>query len=93
MMTTIAAVGQTLIDIALVLTGDADMAYDIAKENGMNVSDMPTPGVEITYSGNAVNKQVFDYYASHGINPATGVTDKEETAFKIFDYTFDFTFE
>lgn len=93
MMTTITAVGQTFIDIALVLTGDADMAYDIAKENGMNVSDMPTLGVEITYSGNAVNKQVCDYYVSHGINPATGVTDKEETAFKIFDYTFDFTFE
>lgn len=84
---------QIWLDIALVLTGDADTAYDIAKENGMSVSDMPTPGMEIQYSGGVVNMQVLDFYASHDINPATGVADKDESNFRIFDYTFDFTFE
>ncbi len=85
---------QTWLDIALILTGDADMAYEIAKENNMSVSDMPTVGQEIRYSGSVVNRQVFDYYASRDIVPATCITtDDDESDVKIFDYTFDFTFE
>lgn len=88
----IALARQTWLDIALILTGDADMAYEIAKENGFDVSDMPTVGQEIRYSGGVANRQVFDFYASHGIVPATAIAD-EDSDIKIFDYTFDFTFE
>ncbi len=87
-----ALVRQTWLDIALILTGDADMAYEIAKENGLSVSDMPVVGQEIKYSGGVVNRQVFDYYSKRGIKPATVITD-EDNDIKIFDYTFDFTFE
>lgn len=95
MMTAVVLTRQTWLDIALVMTGDADMAYEIAKENGMAVSDTPPVGMEIQYSGGVVNRQVFDYYSKRGIRPATAVAEAEAEAekFKIFDYTFDYTFE
>lgn len=83
---------QTWLDIALIMTGDADMAYEVAKENGMDISDMPTAGMKIQYSGGVVNREVFDYYAKRVIRPATAVAEEAEE-YKIFDYTFDFTFE
>lgn len=89
-MSTIVLPGQTFLDIALVLTGDADNAYEIAKANGMLVSDMPSVGHTIEASGKA-NRLVLEHYMSRNIKPATAI--EVEVSLKIFDNTFDFTFE
>lgn len=92
MQTITVAANQTLLDIALILTGDADMAYEIAKENGLLVSDRITPGDVIKYSGSVVSQPIVDYYTANNVRPATGIDD-DNTANKIFDFTFDFSFE
>lgn len=89
-MSTIVLPGQTFLDIALVLTGDADNAYEIAKANGILVSDMPPVGQIIEASGKS-NRLVLEHYTSRGIKPATAID--VEVSLKIFDKTFDFTFE
>ena len=71
MKTTIAAAGQTFLDFALILTGSADAAYEIAKENGFDVSDEIPTGRLLSYTGEVLSQPVADYYSANGIRPAT----------------------
>ena len=71
MNSTVVANGQSWLDIALILAGSADMAYEIARENGMEVSDTPPVGSVARYSGAVKDKRVAEYYRRHGISPAT----------------------
>jgi len=50
-------------------------------------------GEQIYYNGEITDKRVFEYYAAQGIRPATGIDALYSGDIKIFDSTFDFTFE
>ncbi len=84
---------QTLLDIALMITGNADDAYELAKANGMEVSDDLVVGTAVRYGGVVSNKNIVRYYSEHNIVPGTDITGDSVTGIKIFDNTFDNTFE
>lgn len=79
---------QTLADIALQVCGSLEGVFDLARENGLNVTDELRPGQVLSYS-NVIDKGVAKYYAVNGIAPATRHTKDR----MIFDGTFDSTFE
>lgn len=76
---------QTLIDVALVTTGDASKAFDIAMENGISITDKVTE-VNVKF----IENKITHFYSVNNFKPAT---DYVEEPFRIFDYTFDETFE
>jgi hypothetical protein len=62
---------QSLFDIALMVSGSAEAAFDIALENGMSITDTLTQGQVLQYSGTPINKKVVEYYVINDIKPAT----------------------
>lgn len=62
---------QSLFDIALMVSGSADAAYDIALENGISVTDKLTSGQVLKFSGVPENKRAVDFYTINNIKPAT----------------------
>lgn len=62
---------QSLLDIALIYTGDADMAYEIAVGNNMDIGEPLGAGVELTWSGEVVNRKIVDNYRTYNRKPAT----------------------
>jgi hypothetical protein len=93
MMTIITAAGQTFLDIALILTGSADAAYEIAKENGFDISDKIPAGRLLLYTDKVISQPIAEYYSAGNIHPATSGEDDNADIDKIFDFTFDSTFE
>lgn len=65
---------QTLIDIAIQCTGSADAAYDIALLNGLSVSDILVPGIDLILPS-VINPDVVAYYSTKAISPATAWLD------------------
>lgn len=92
-MTIITAAGQTFLDIALILTGSSDAAYEIAKENGFDISDKIPAGRLLLYTGKVISQPIAEYYSAGNIHPATSGEDDNADIDKIFDFTFDSTFE
>jgi hypothetical protein len=76
---------QTVLDIALITTGDAALAFDIAMSNNVSLTDKVAE-LEVNEELNKITQ----FYKLNGIAPAT---DFIEETYKIFDYTFDETFE
>lgn len=94
MMQIVVADKQTFLDIAVIYTGSADAAYEIARENGLEVSDRLHAGQILHYSGEVISRPIVDYYSSRQLAPATAIDDEPSAErFKIFDKTFDYTFE
>jgi hypothetical protein len=83
--------GQSIFDIALMLTGSTENAFDIALQNNINITDTLFAGQELKYNGQVVNRSIVDYYRINEILPATAY--KDAAIKKIFDKTFDKTFE
>ena len=92
-MQTTALNNQSLLDIALQVSGSAEAAYDVALENGKSITDELTPGQELKFTGAQANRKVVNYYTVNNIKPATDFKDEEQVNCKIFDETFDETFE
>jgi len=63
---------QSMLDIAIMVSGSAEAAYNIALENGISITDDLTPGQVLVFEGNPTNRRVVEYYAANGIKPATG---------------------
>lgn len=76
---------QTLIDIAIITKGDPLAAFDIALENNISITD----SINEVETHEIVNTTT-NYYKINKFKPATGYT---EEPYKIFDFTFDETFE
>lgn len=64
---------QSLIDVAVSATGDAETAYDVAMQNGMTIDAEPEHGT-VMETPAPVRKSVAAYYLHH-VKPATGITD------------------
>lgn len=70
---------QSLLDIAIQYTGDAQNAFLIAKENSLSVSAYLVPGFELVIpQGMPFNRNILEYYQAKDIKPATGVEIDEE---------------
>lgn len=73
----IALSGQSLLDLAILLAGSAEAAFDLALENGMSLTDEVAPGQVVRYSGAAVSKQVAQYFAANRLQPATAISAED----------------
>lgn len=67
---------QSLFDVAIQHTGNVMNAFEIAKENSLSVTDYLVSGYKLIIpNGVPFNRDVFDYYNSKKIQPATGTTE------------------
>nr|DAQ43583.1 MAG TPA: hypothetical protein [Caudoviricetes sp.] len=62
---------QSFLDIALIYTGDAGMAYEIAVENNMDIDTPLSAGMELTWTGEVVDRRIVDNYRVYNRKPAT----------------------
>lgn len=88
---------QSLFDISLVVSGSAEGAFTLAFKNGLSVTDELESGHVLQYDTvNVISKKVVEYYRTNNICPATALAANQGVTpgkHKIFDYTFDYTFE
>jgi hypothetical protein len=93
-MTTITALsGQSIFDIALMTCGAVEAAYDIAIANNVEMTYNVEGKLLVIPAAVEKNKRVVEYYAINGIMPATYFEAPTVAGGKIFDETFDNTFE
>ena len=64
---------QSLLDVAVSATGDAETAYDMAMQNGIALSAEPEPGTVLEAPA-PMKRTVADYFR-HNAQPATAITD------------------
>ena len=83
--------GQTFFDIAIQVSGSAEAAFEMALINSIGITDELTSEMVLLPAG-ILNKQIATYYQDKQINPATGLGSSPGSTNRIFDYTFDFTF-
>ena len=83
--------GQTLFDIAIQVSGSAEAAFEMALINSIGITDELTSEMVLLPAG-ILNKQIATYYQDKQIKPATGLGSSPGSTNRIFDYTFDFTF-
>jgi len=82
--------GQTFFDIAIQEFGSVEAAFQFATLNEFSVTDGLVPGA-LLQKTTVINKNILSYYQNKNIKPATGLS-LSMVRTKIFDYTFDFTF-
>jgi len=83
--------GQTIFDIAIQEFGSIEAAYPLATLNGLSLTDDIVPGI-LLQKTDVINKNILSYYLGKQIKPATGLGSSLGDTNRIFDYTFDFTF-
>lgn len=67
---------QSLIDIAIAITGKADSFLQIAMANGLVPTAELEAGTELTIpEGLELDNDIVRYYQANGIQPATALTD------------------
>ncbi len=82
---------QTIFDIALQHTGNVEEAFDAALFAQISLTDDLSTG-HILSIAQISDEKTFSYYKNNNLHPATALA-VEAIAYKIFDFTFDFTFE
>jgi len=86
---------QSLFDVAIQECGSTEAAFRLAFDNAMSVTDDLSPGQTVSVS-HVENSKIVDFYRTNGIKPATAVDAEQPLPppeYKIFDFTFDSTFE
>jgi hypothetical protein len=79
---------QSWFDIAITCCGDALLAFEIARENGMSVTDVIPDGfIALIPDGLSGNQQVAACYSSKKLHPATAVADDFDLG-RVFDIPF-----
>ncbi len=71
---------QSLIDIAVQVTGKAENVLQIAKDNGFEITDDVKAGTTLVFNLNAVKNDtdIINYYKANNIKPACGLTDENK---------------
>jgi hypothetical protein len=72
-MTITAKQNQSLFDLALLLSGDAMAAFDLALENGLSLTGALQAGTAIVQSAAQLNVAVVGYLNAGQMQPATGI--------------------
>jgi len=83
---------QSVFDIALRYLGSVETAFALASANGLSVTDELSAGSSLTLI-DVQNAAVVSAFSLYTLNPATAITDLPEEQARIFDETFDLTFE
>lgn len=78
---------------AIQVAGDAQFAFQIAYDNNLSITDEIYPGQKLQYSIIVANKFVVENFANLGFSPANKLIDLQLVITKIFDITFDNTFQ
>lgn len=65
---------QTLPDIAILTTGNAEQALKIAIQNGLSLSEDIPPGTVLQTPESVQNKQSVQYFKVNNIAPATALS-------------------
>ena len=69
---------QSLFDIAIQAYGNVSYAFDLALANGLSITSVLTVGQELEIPElETNNSDIRDYYAAHGIKPATAIDDQD----------------
>lgn len=84
---------QSLFDIAIQETGAPEAAFLLALDNDIEITETLKPGSLLLYSGEIISPDIYNYYRTRNIKPATALKDYSEPSERIFDYSFDLTFE
>ena len=82
--------GQTLADIAIQEYGSLEAAMELAKANGLSVTDIPAPGTELTLQDVVYDKTMADYCKVNGVSPAT---QRDTSGVKLRIFTEEYTKE
>lgn len=83
--------GQTLMDIAIQVYGSLEGVFALAQENTLSMTESLTSGQVLTYdTERIVDKSIVGHYKTYDLHPATAHAKLRSG--KIFDYTFDYTF-
>ena len=71
--------GQSIFDIALQATGNADYALPIALSNGLCLTEQLTPGIILEIPSDIYpEREVLQVYREKNILPATATTAQQE---------------
>lgn len=65
---------QTLLDLAIQQLGSMEAIFDLAKLNGLSISDQLTDGQNLAFNINPVNRIIAKRYKDNGWKPASATT-------------------
>lgn len=82
--------GQTLADIAIQEYGSLSAVVELAKVNGMAISDVPSAGTELSLPEKIYNKAMQNYCKANGVEPAT---ERDTSGICLRIFTEEFTKE
>lgn len=84
--------GQTLSDIAIQEYGSLEAVMELARVNGMSVTEVPSAGRVLTLPDGNWNKAMASWCKAHDVSPATARDDSGERD-RIFTKEFTEEFE
>ena len=82
--------GQTLADIAIQEYGSLEAAMELARANGLPLTDIPAPGSELQLPDVVCDKAMADFCKANGVSPAT---QRDTSGIKLRIFTEEFTKE
>jgi hypothetical protein len=75
-MTVTVLSNQSLLDIAVQVSGTVEAAFALAVDNEISVTDKLAPGDVIT-TGQPQNRDIADYYKNKNLKPATWMDESQ----------------
>ncbi len=82
--------GQTLADIAIQEYGSLSAVVELAKANGMAITDVPGAGAELSLPEKTYNKGMQNYCKANEVEPAT---ERDTSGLRLGIFTEEFTKE
>ena len=89
-MKVIAKDGQTLADIAIQEYGSLSAIIELAKANGLSITDIPGAGRELVLPDGVYNKTMQIYCKANEVEPAT---ERDTSGLRLGIFTEEFTKE
>ena len=83
---------QSIFDIALLKTGSIEEAINMSILFGISITDIIEAGTVLDFTPIITSKKILNYFENNKLTPATALAI-EAISSRIFDTTFDFTFE
>lgn len=82
--------GQTLADISIQEYGSLEAAMELARANGMSITDIPVSGSELQLQDAVYDRTMADYCKVNGVTPAT---QRDTSGVKLRIFTEEYTKE
>ncbi len=69
---------QSLLDISIQAYGSIAYSFELALANGLSITSVLEPGQQLEVPElQTATADIRDYYAAHGVRPATAIKDKD----------------